>query len=76
MVDATIEHELSTYLDRLPVEQQRQVLEFARTLVAPAIRGMAGSSLLRFAGAIGESDLDVIAQAVEEDCEGVDVDEW
>ena len=69
MVDATIERELSTCLGRLPVERQRQVLEFARTLATPPLQGVRGSTLLQFAGTIDESDLEVMSQAIEDGCE-------
>ena len=76
MVDATIERDLSTCLGQLPVEQQRQVLEFARTLTKPPVQGVRGSTLLQFAGKIDKSDLDAMSQAIEDGCEKVDVDEW
>ncbi len=76
MVDAAIEQELSTCLGRLPVEQQRQVLEFARTLATPLLQGVRGSTLLKFAGTIDESDLEAMSQAIEDGCERIDVDEW
>lgn len=76
MVDATIERELSTCLERLPVEGQRRVLEFARTLGPSPPRGVMGATLLRFAGTIDDADLDVMARAIEEGCAGIDVDEW
>ena len=76
MVDATIERELSTCLGRLPVERQRQVLEFARTLATPPLQGVRGSTLLQFAGTIDESDLEAMSQAIEDGCERIDADEW
>lgn len=76
MVDATFEHELSTCLRQLPVEQQRQVLQFARALAAPALRGVRGSDLLQFAGTIDESDLEAISQAIRDGCERIDASEW
>lgn len=76
MVDATIEYELSTCLGQLPVEQQRQVLQFARTLVAPPLQGVRGLNLLQFAGTIDESDLETMMQAIEEGCGRIDADEW
>ena len=76
MVDATIEQELSTCLGRLPVEQQRQVLEFARTLATPPLQGVRGSTLLQFAGTIDEADLEAMSQAIEDGCERIDADEW
>ena len=76
MVDATIGHELTNCLGQLPVEQQRQVLEFARTLTAPPVQGVRGSDLLKFAGTIDASDLDAMSQAIKNGCERIDADEW
>ncbi len=76
MVDATIDNELSTCLGQLPIEQQRQVLQFAQTLAMHRIRGVHGSSLLQFAGTIGESDLEAMSQAIEDGCQRIDADEW
>ncbi len=47
-----------------------------RYIAQPDIAGTAGDSLLRFAGAIADEDLKDIAQAIDEDCEKVDSDEW
>ena len=76
MVDTTIYQELSTYLGQMPVERQRQVLDFARNLATPQIQGVRGTALLRFAGAIDESDLDAMSKAIEDGCERIDSDEW
>jgi len=76
MIDATIEQELSTCLGRLPIERQRQVLEFARTLATPPLQGVPGSTLLQFAGTIDKSDLEAMSQAIEDGCERIDADEW
>jgi len=82
MVDAMIESELSTCLGRLPVAQQRQVLEFARILATPPSQGVhgstgvRGSTLLQFAGTIDEFDLEAMSRAIEDGCEKVDADEW
>ena len=76
MVDAAIKNELSSCLGQLPVEQQRQVLEFARTLTTQPPQGTRGSSLLRFAGTIDASDLEAMSQAIQDGCERIDADEW
>lgn len=76
MVDAKIEAELSNCLHNLPIEKQRQVLEFARTLATSNVHGVRGVDLLQFAGTIDESDLDAMSQAIEDGCEGIDPDEW
>jgi len=71
-----IETELHQQFLQLPLEQQQQVLEFARTLAATRIRGVPGKDLLRFAGTIAADDLAVMKQAIEAGCEQVDQNEW
>jgi hypothetical protein len=63
-------------LNGLPNEQQRQVLEFARTLAKSPAAGVPGKELLRFGGLIPEKDLKKISAAIEEGCERVDGHEW
>lgn len=76
MTIPTLEAEIREQLHRLPLEQQRQVLEFARALVATQVRGVPGQTLLRFAGTIDTNDLAMMAQAIEAGCEQVDRDAW
>jgi len=63
-------------LDILPYEQQRRILDFARALAASVPAGVAGRELLRFAGTIDANDLQLMAQAIEDGCERIDLDEW
>ncbi len=60
----------------MPQPLQRQVLEFVRSLVKSDIRGTLGQQLLRFAGSIPSDDLQLMREAIEQDCERVDIDEW
>ncbi len=60
----------------MPQSLQRQVLEFVRSLVKAEVRGTPGQQLLRFAGSIPADDLQLMRQAIEHDCERIDVDEW
>ena len=76
MIPSTLEQELLEYLHNLAPEQQRQVVEFARTLAVAQVRGVPGHTLLRFAGAITPEDLAAMARTIEEDCEQVSLDEW
>ena len=76
MVDTTIEIELSACMGKLPVNKQREVLEFARTLAASPLQGVRGADFLRFAGTIDKSDVDAMSQAIKDGCEGIDTDEW
>jgi hypothetical protein len=40
------------------------------------MRGTPGQQLLRFAGSIPLDDLQLMGEAIEQDCERVDIDEW
>ena len=76
MADQSMQKELLDQVVNLPPEQQRQVLDFARTLRDTISTGKPGNALLRFAGAIENADLLMMAQAIEEGCEQVNQDEW
>lgn len=76
MATTAIERELHERLSTLRPDQQRQVLEYVRTLGEAPGRGVPGRSLLRFSGAIPGDDLAAMARAIEEDCERVDLRDW
>jgi hypothetical protein len=76
MISPTLEQELHEHLRRLPVEQQRQVVDFARALSVARVRGVPGQALLQFAGAISADDVTTMAQAIEDGCEQVNSHEW
>ncbi len=76
MGNPALKREILDQLDKLGVEQQQQVLRFARALETTRPEGVSGKELLRFAGAIEHDDLQQIAQAIEEGCEQVNLDEW
>ncbi len=75
-MEPAIEKELLMHLKQLGTEEQRQVLDFARTLANSRRCGTSGESLLRFGGAISATDLEIIAEAIQEGCEQVNPDEW
>jgi hypothetical protein len=71
------EQELHDYLDRIPTEKQRRVVEFARTLAEfPVGHDAVADDLDRFAGSIDATDLALMSQAIEEGCEQVNSDDW
>jgi hypothetical protein len=71
----TLEQEILSQLHTLALPQQREVLAFVRTLaVAPV--GVPGSELLAFAGIVDIRDLAALKQAIDVDCEQVNLDEW
>jgi len=63
-------------VETLTEEKQMQVLEFVENLQVSIPLGIPGKELLRFAGAIPADEVDLMLQAIEEDCERVDADEW
>ncbi len=68
--------EVVEQLKVMPQHLQWQVLEFVRALVKADVRGTPGLQLLRFAGSIPADDLQLMREAIEQDCERIDVDEW
>ena len=72
MTTTALKQEVTERLDSLPPEDQRRVLELARSLTERRPAGVAGRDLLRFIGTIEKTDLDVMRKAIEEDCERVD----
>ena len=60
----------------MPQHLQWQVLEFVRALVKAEVRGTPGQQLLRFAGSIPANDLQLMSEAIEQDCERIDINEW
>lgn len=70
-----LQEELLQQMSRLPEEEQKRVLAFAKGLV-PAADGMSGKDLLKFSGTIGYDDLQTMAKVIEEGCERIDPSEW
>ena len=65
---ASLERELHEQLSTLTPDQQRKVLEYARSLSEAPIRGVQGASLQRFAGTISDEDAREMKEAIEEGC--------
>ena len=72
----TIVQEVVEHLNGLPPDLQEQVLALARSLDLSQRKGVPGSHLLPFAGAISQADLAAMREAIERGCEQVDLDEW
>lgn len=74
MSKRTLQSELLDHLNGLPVEKQRQVLNFARSLAEP--KGKPGNEVFLFAGGIDIDDLSLMKKAIEDGCEQINADEW
>jgi hypothetical protein len=68
--------EVVEQLRSMPEHLQLQVLEFVHSLMRTEVRGTPGQELLRFAGSIPADDLQLMREAIEQDCERIDDDEW
>lgn len=75
-MDTPILDKLIEQLKIMPQDLQWRVLEFARTISGSTIQGIPGRQLLRFAGSIPPDEVQLMRQAIEQDCEQVDLDEW
>ncbi len=71
LVDKVVEQ-----LKVLPEELQWRVLEFTRALALSVPHGVPGQQLLQFAGTIPLDDLQSMREAIDQDCERVDANEW
>jgi hypothetical protein len=76
MAEFALDVELREYLATLPPARQREVLEYARSLGDTPRRGVHGSTLLRFSGAIDLEDLQSIELAVREGCGRIEASGW
>lgn len=75
-MSVSIINEVIKRLEIMPQHLQQQVLEFTQALVKTEVRGTPGRQLLRFAGSIPLEDLQLMREAIKQDCERVDIDEW
>jgi hypothetical protein len=69
-------NEVVEQLRTLPDNLQQEVLRFTQKLNISSKRGIPGKNLLHFAGVISHEDLEIMRQAIESDCEQVDLNEW
>lgn len=77
MSEITTDQVLLAQFKQLDSEQQRRVMEYIR-LLAPIVqvRGESGSSILKSVGMFQMTDLDEMANAIEEGCERIDWSGW
>lgn len=69
-------NEVIEQLRTMPDNLQQEVLLFTRKLKTSSKVGVPGKNLLQFAGTIPPNDLEVMRQAIDSDCEKVDLNEW
>ena len=70
----SIKTQILEQVSKLPLAQQRLVLNFASSLMRKTPRGVPGKDLLAFAGCIEAADIKAMSKAIEEGCERVEKD--
>lgn len=76
MVLAAVKEQILSDLDRLSADEQKRAAELVHSLVSSTPKGTPGRDLLRFAGTIDDESARQMIEAIEEECERVDLDEW
>jgi len=76
MLNVTVKKEIINQMGMLDYEHQRRVLDFVRALAVTKPKGVPGKELLSFAGTFPAGDLKVMEQAIENNCEKVNLNEW
>ena len=71
-----LKRELLEQIEKLTPLQQKQVLDFALGLSGELSKRYPGEKLLNLVGTISPEDLEIMKQAIEEDCGQVYESEW
>lgn len=72
----TIIRKVVEQLQTMPDNLQQEVLSFSQGLKVSIPVGVSGETLMQFADYIPADDLENMRQAIESDCEQVDLNEW
>ena len=75
-MNTAIADEVVEYLKVLPQHLQQRVLNIVRGLAKTSIKGTPGIKLIRFTGSIPAEDLQLMYDAIQQDCERIDIDGW
>lgn len=75
-MSASIKQEIIEQIDKMPIELQKQVLDFAHALVLSEPKGVPGRELLKFVGIMTPEEAEEMAKAIEEGCEQIDYTKW
>jgi hypothetical protein len=68
--------EIAQRVAKLSLDRQEQVLRFVSSLEPSVPKGENGAALRRFAGCLDELSAREMIQAIEEECEQVDAEQW
>jgi hypothetical protein len=72
MVSAAMKEEILLKLEKLPLQMQRRVLDFADALAQSTPKGVSGKALEPLAGTLDDDSARQMTQAIERYCERVE----
>lgn len=76
MVLPAVKEQILGDLGRLSAEEQQRAAELVHNLVSATPKGTPGRDLLPFVGTIDDQSAREMIEAIDEECERVDQDEW
>jgi hypothetical protein len=76
VVLSAVKDQILQDLDRLSPEQQQRAADLVHGLITPLPKGASIEDLLKLAGTLDDQSAREMMQAIEEECERVDLDEW
>ena len=76
MIEDKIKIELLERMDKLSPTMQKRVVEYVQSLAESSPQGTSGAEFLKLAGTMTPEEAKEFLQAIEEDCERIDSDEW
>ncbi len=79
MKTENLSQNIERYIAMLNEQQQTKLLEFIQSLIIdqqPKSPENKKEKLLKFAGSIDKSDLKLMEEAINNDCEKIEKDEW
>lgn len=76
MEKAVFQDMILNELNQLPLDMQRKVLDFLRSINNSSLKGINGPELLKFADLFTPEESKELSEIIEKDCEGIDFSEW
>ncbi|HGJ65484.1 TPA: hypothetical protein ENS27_08865 [bacterium] len=75
-MSASIKQEIIEQIDKMPIDLQKRVLDFAHALVLSEPKSIPGRDLLKFVGIMTPEEAEEMAKAIEDGCEQIDESGW
>ncbi|NJL11803.1 MAG: hypothetical protein HC913_01440 [Microscillaceae bacterium] len=70
------EIKILTLLQKLTTMQKLRLVDFLEAMLGRASAPKKPQNLLKFAGSIPSSDIQLMQKSIDEDCKKIDEDEW